>query len=131
MNAPTEAQLSYVTVLCKILGYYANTSLYVCFVRLDVDLGVLWRLVGCGNPGEIYGVLSHSLNSNRVTFDLPGPRLFVQSFGVSLFEDREGGIDKDFDERQRSLLVKLASEVAVGAVRRNERRDCYAGGIRK
>jgi hypothetical protein len=28
-------------------------------------------------------------------------------------------------------LVKLASEVAVGAVRRNERRDCYAGGIRK
>lgn len=63
------------------------------------------------------------------TFDLASPRLFVQPLRIPRFDDRQRRIDKHFNEGQRRLCVEFAREIAIRAVRRDERRQCDAARI--
>lgn len=86
----------------------------VGFVGLNVYLGCLWWLVWCRYSREI--------------FDLPSPRLLVQTLGVTSFNDLKRRINVDLYECQAGRFVQCAREGAVGTVWRDEGGEGDAAG---
>ena len=67
----------------------------------------------------------------RRTLDLARARLLVEALRIALLDDAEGRVDEDLDERQPRLLVQLARDRAVCAVRRDERGEGDAARVRE
>lgn len=65
------------------------------------------------------------------TFNLSCTGLLVETLGVALLDDVEGRVDKDLDEAQPRLFVELTRDGAVCTVRRDERCQRDARGVRK
>jgi hypothetical protein len=103
-------------LLDEVLKHDSNSALNIDLVRLDVDLSVLGRLVGGGDTREL--------------LDLASASLLVKALGVTRLDDGERSVNKDLNEGDRRvvLLVKVAGELAVGNVRRDEGREGQRGG---
>src|SRR5215208_7560716 len=81
-------------------------------VGLDGELGVLRRLVGVRDAGEL--------------LDLAGARLGVKALDVALLADLERGLGVDLDEPLAHLVPCLVADVAVGRDRSGDNRDAVA-----
>ena len=101
-----------------------------------MDLWVLRCLVWRRDTGEVCRTryerkIQESEKCTKLTLNLSRPRLLVKTLGVALLDDAEGRVDEDLDERQPRLLVQLARDRAVRAVRRDERGQGDAARVRE
>lgn len=101
------------------------------FIGFDMNFRLLWRLVRCRYPSEIWlaDEIGAGPTENEPTFDLPGAGFLVQSLRVALLHDSEGSVDEDLDERQIRFLVEFTSPVPVCTVRRDESSDRNAARV--
>lgn len=84
---------------------------------LDVDISLLGSLIRSRDTREL--------------LDLTRLGLFVQALGVTLLDDLERSISKDFDERDASSLVESAGGITVLAVGADEGGDSNSGSVSK
>ena len=80
---------------------------------LDHQLGVLRRLVGVGDAGEL--------------LDLAGAGLRVEALDVALLADLDRGLDVGLDEAAVHHLARLVADLAVGRDRGGDHRHAVAG----
>lgn len=126
----------YEAVLAEVGCDSADGLGHVAFVGFDVNLGTFWGLVWRGDAGEVCTEEANERDvlcrvMDVVTFDLSCTGLLVETLGVALLDDVEGRVDKDLDEAQPGLFVELTGDGAVCAVRRDERCQRDACGVRE
>src|SRR3954464_2717903 len=76
------------------------------------DLGILRRLVGIGDTGEL--------------LDLALERLLVETLDVALGASFDRSLDVDLDEALADLLARLVADLPVGGNRGGDHRDSVA-----
>lgn len=84
-------------------------------MSLDVNLGIFGSFIRSRDTSEF--------------LDLTSLGLLVETFRITLLNDIERSIGKDFDKGNTSSLVKSSSGITVSSVRTNESSDGNNSGI--
>ena len=96
----------------QIAGFFVN----ILPIRVNNNLGILRRFVGCVNAGEFA--------------DLASPRFFIEMLGIARFANCQRRINEHFNKFGVTFQRDLARATAIHPIRRDECSDDDCPSVR-